>query len=314
MEWPMVALSLRERICISRSEMSTIRMIDGLPQSGQPILHVDGSGAIRNGGILFMRVLIVLLLSLTLSLCASGIGYAQSAGARVAVLQNANSTNIDAAKATAPFTYILFWKQNDANTQQFAETIRKGTVRRPKETTWTSVDIRDAANQTLVAKYGVSRAPMPLALCVAENGAITAVFTRRPNDEALDRAIVTPAMVIVTKALQDKKIVVVHVKPAADSPLPYGALEFTKDATFEGRTAVVDVLASDATESRFLKDMEYNAASVTDSSVVVMAPPGVLVGKFASNVTMSDIATKLHAAGKCCNDPNCKHNKKANGQ
>jgi hypothetical protein len=56
--------------------------------------------------------------------------------------------------------------------------------------------------------------------------------------------------------------------------------------------------------------MQFNAPSVQESSVVVMAPPGVLVGKFPASATMSDIATKLHAAGKCCNDPNCKHNKK----
>jgi hypothetical protein len=55
--------------------------------------------------------------------------------------------------------------------------------------------------------------------------------------------------------------------------------------------------------------MEFKAASVRDSAVVIMAPPGVLVGKFANNVTKDDITTKLHAAGKCCNDPNCKHNK-----
>ena len=53
---------------------------------------------------------------------------------------------------------------------------------------------------------------MPLALCVADNGAVTGVFTRRPNDEAIERALVTPAMAEATKALQDKKIVVVHVK------------------------------------------------------------------------------------------------------
>jgi hypothetical protein len=104
--------------------------------------------------------------------------------------------------------------------------------------------------------------------------------------------------------------VVVHVKATKDAPLPYGAFEFTADPTFKARTTVIDVVASDAAEQRFLKDMDFNAASVRESSVVVMAPPGVLVGKFAASATMSDIATKLHAAGKCCNDPNCKHNKK----
>jgi hypothetical protein len=240
----------------------------------------------------------------------ASIGFAQDAAPRVAVVPNVNNASATASNRGPQFTYILFHKQNDANTQQFAETIRKGVARRPQQVNWQAVDVNNQANAAVVAKYGVSRAPMPLALCVANNGAITSVFTRRPTDEGLDRALVTPAMVDVTKALQDKKIVVVHVKGTKDAPLPYGAFEFTTDPAFKARTSVIDVLASDPAEQRFLKDMEFNAASVRESSVVVMAPPAVLVGKFPASATMSDIATKLHASGKCCNDPNCKHNKK----
>jgi hypothetical protein len=251
--------------------------------------------------------------ALSLFFCAviSATSWGQAAAPRVAVVPSVNNGTATATTRQAPpFTYILFHKQNDANTQQFTETIRKGVARRPADASWQSVDVNNPANAAVVAKYGVSRAPMPLALCVAQNGAITSVFTRRPSDEALDRALVTPAMVNVTKALQDKKIVVVHVKATKDAPLPYGAFEFTGDPAFKARATVVDVLASDPAEQRFLKDMDFNAASVRESSVVVMAPPGVLVGKFAANASMSDIATKLHAAGKCCNDPNCKHGKK----
>lgn len=256
-----------------------------------------------------MRAASASALSLILSAGIATSVFAQNAAPRVAAVPT-TPTGTVAAKQAPAFTYVLFWKQNDANTQQFAETIRKGTARRPEQTNWTSIDVNDQANQAVVAQYGVSRAPMPMALCVANNGAITAVFTRRPTDEALDRAIVTPAMVDVTKALQDKKIVVVHVKPTQDAPLPYGALEFTEEPDFKARTVVIDVVANNPAERRFLTDMEYNAGSIRDSSVVIMAPPGVLVGKFAANVTMGDITTKLHAAGKCCNDPNCKHNKK----
>jgi hypothetical protein len=246
--------------------------------------------------------------------CCAATSLGQSQPPRVAAVPSAVTSNnaAPAEQSQSPtFTYILFWKQNDANTQQFGETIRKGVARRPKEATWTSVNVNDAANKSIVAKYGVSRAPMPLALCVANNGAITSVFTRRPNDVQLDRAICTPAMVTVTKALQDKKIVVVHVKATDDAPLPYGALEFTTEPDFMVRTTVVDVLATDAKEARFLTDMDFNAQSVRESSVVVMAPPAVLVGKFSAAATKDDIIGKLHAAGKCCNDPNCKHNKKA---
>jgi hypothetical protein len=251
------------------------------------------------------------VLSLFLCLVVSGASWGQSATPRVAAVSPSPNANATATSRQAPtFTYIFFHKQNDPPTQQFAETIRKGVARRPEQVTWQSINVTDPANSAVVAKYGVSRAPMPLALCVANNGAITSVFTRRPTDEGLDRALVTPAMVNVTKALQDKKIVVVHVKATKDAPLPYGAFEFTTDPDFKARTTVIDVVASDPAEQRFLKDMEFNAASVRESLVVVMAPPAVLVGKFAASATVSDIATKLHAAGKCCNDPNCKHNKK----
>jgi hypothetical protein len=66
----------------------------------------------------------------------------------------------------------------------------------------------------------------------------------------------------------------------------------------------------DATEARFLTEMEFKPGELSDSMVVVLAPPGVLVGKYPASVTTDQIATDLHAAGKCCNDPNCKHNKK----
>jgi hypothetical protein len=56
--------------------------------------------------------------------------------------------------------------------------------------------------------------------------------------------------------------------------------------------------------------MEIKPEEVADSMIVVLAPPGVLVGKYPAGVTKDQIGAALHAAGKCCNDPNCIHNKK----
>jgi hypothetical protein len=207
------------------------------------------------------------------------------------------------------FTFILFWKQQDANTQQFAEALRSTLETRAERASWTSVNVLDPANRNVVEHYGVSRAPMPLALCVADNGAVTSVFTRRPTAEAVERALVTPAMVAVTKALQDKKIVVVHVSHTRQTPLPTGAAQFAADPDFQARTTTVNVELADPNESRFLSDMEISQQNVNGSMLVIMAPPGVLVGKFGGAATKDQIVAKLHAAGKCCNDPNCKHNK-----
>jgi hypothetical protein len=215
------------------------------------------------------------------------------------------------ARQVPRFTFILFWRQQDASTQQFGQTLQAAAAKRPERASWTSVDIKDPAHRAMVDHYGVSRAPMPLGICVADNGAVTGVFTRRPNDDAIERALVTGAMAEVTKALQEKKIVLVHLQATPQSVLPAGAAEFAADPAFQSRTAIVNVALSDPEESRFLADMELSPQVVTDSMLIVMAPPGVVVGKFNGTSTKAQIAAKLHAAGKCCDDPKCKHNQQA---
>lgn len=237
-----------------------------------------------------------------------------------AAAQNGRQANVESIRiATATpavdkagkFTFILFWKENSPTTQSFTEALKSAVVARSARAEIKSVNISDPANHALVEKYHVERAPVPMALCVAANGAVTGAVTRQVTDEAIEHALVTPAMTEATKGLQDKKIVVIHVKQDARQQLPAGATEFVADPAFNARTVIVDVPLDDATESRFVTEMEIKPSDITDSLVVVLAPPGVLVGKFPAATTGSQIAAALHAAGKCCNDPNCKHNQKA---
>jgi hypothetical protein len=239
---------------------------------------------------------------------ASNSCFAQKANSpRIARIPEARAEN----DATSKFQFILFWKENNSSTQQMREVLTAGVAKRSTRAEWKAVRVNDAANLELVEKYQMSRMPMPAVLCVAPNGAITSVFMRQLNDQGVERALVTPAMADVTKALQDKKIVVLHIKPTDDAPLPQGAADFAAEADFAPRTTIIELVASDPAEARFLTDMKLKSSDVHDSMMVVMAPPAVLVGKFAAAATKEQIAAQLHAAGKCCDDPNCKHNQKA---
>jgi hypothetical protein len=150
---------------------------------------------------------------------------------------------------------------------------------------------------------------MPMVLCVAPNGVVTGGVPRQINDATIEKLLVTSAMTEVTKGLQEKRIVVIHVKRDPRLTLPSGAGGFVADPLFRDRTTIVNIALDDPAEARFLKEMAFKPEEVSDSMVVVLAPPGVLVGKYQASVTMEQIASDLHAAGKCCNDPNCPHNK-----
>lgn len=217
---------------------------------------------------------------------------------------------VAAPEQARKFKLILFWKDNDANTQKITATLKTAVAKRSDRAEWQSVQVNDEANRAVIEQYQVRRVPMPTVLCVAPNGAITGAFVRKLNDEAVEGALLSPSGADVVKALQDKKIVIVHVKAAEQSPLPFGAAEFMADPDFLARTAIFSVALSDPTERRFLTDINVNTTDAGRSLLVVMAPPGVLVGKFEESVTKAQLIAQLHAAGKCCNDPNCKHNQK----
>lgn len=222
----------------------------------------------------------------------------------------ANRIPVPEADTVEKFTFFLFWKEDNAASRRMAETLKSSVGKRADRATWTGVNVADPANGEIVEQYKLSRTPMPLVLCIAPNGAVTGAFPRPFNDADVERALVTPTMTRCMKALQANKIVCVHVKPAANAPLPSCATQFAADPDFQARTELVSFTIDDPAEARFLKDMDINPAAVRGSIVSVLAPPGSLVGKFSESATKTHIINKLHAAGKCCNDPNCKHNRK----
>jgi hypothetical protein len=243
-----------------------------------------------------------------LALCATAftsVGFAQDAHTSVAL----RSTDDTTRAAEPEFRFILFYKVDNAKTQQLSNELSTILANHADRAAWSLVNVADPQSQMLVNRFQLNRAPMPLVLCVAKNGAVTQVMMGKVTEKQVDAALVTPTMTRCMKQLQAGKIVVVHLKSDESQALPAGASEFMADPSFQNRTATESLVTSDPAETRFLKDMEVDLAQASGTSVIVIAPPGALVGKFADTATAADIAAKLHAAGKCCNDPNCKHNK-----
>ena len=214
---------------------------------------------------------------------------------------------LTAAAESGKYTFILFWKQNDAPTKALLAVLDDSLAQRASEAAWVAVRAGDPAEQ-VVKQFNLSRSPMPMVLAVAPNGAVTGAFQSNMTAEDVDSAIVTPTMMRCMKSIQEGKLVLLCVQTRAQA-LPAGIQEFRGDPQFQQRTAVHKLLASDPSETRFLQDLQIDSRSKT-AQAVLMAPPGVLIGKFPGTVSRNELAAKLHAAGKCCDDPNCKHNHK----
>lgn len=217
---------------------------------------------------------------------------------------------IDKAAEEGKYTFLLFFKQNDEATKAMAATIKAGLADKAEQAVVASAQVGLPAEQALVTKYDVSRAPMPMTVVIAPNGAMTGIFSQKLTVEALNDAFVTPTMMVAMKSLQAGKLVLVTVQGSAKGAAPAALKDFQSDPHFKDRLVTVSMQAADPKEGKFLGQMQLDPKTKS-THTVLLAPPGVLVGKFDSIASKDEIAAALAKAGKCCDDPNCKHHQAA---
>jgi len=211
------------------------------------------------------------------------------------------------AASKQKYTFLVFYKDNGPATQAMAQTVKRGVESRSGRATLAYVNVADPAEKTLVDRFGASRAPMPLTVAVAPNGAMTKLTPTTISDEQIEKSFVTPAMAHCMKSMQDGRLVFVCIQSGAKPAIPAGVRDLSSDPEFKGRIAIVPVNAGDPAEAELVRQLESDVA-VKGATTVFLAPPGVLVGKFGPTATKAQLAVALHKAGQCCEDPNCKHN------
>ena len=216
-------------------------------------------------------------------------------------------TMLEQSAAEGKYTFLLFYKTNDDATKAMSVALKEGLTGRAESATEVNVQVGQAAEKALVDRFDVSRAPMPMVVAVAPNGAITGMFTQKMTQEGIENSFVTPTMTKCMKSLQAGKLVFICVQGSVKAQAPASLRDFQADPHFKDRLVTYSLLASDPAEGKFLKQMKIDAAAASGTTTVLLAPPGVLVGKFDAFASKNDIAAALAKAGKCCEDPNCKH-------
>ena len=221
--------------------------------------------------------------------------------------ESAAAEQLAALASAGRFAFIVFYKANDAATQSMAQVVQQGMAARPDRATALFVNAADPSEKGLVDRFGLARAPLPMTVAVAPNGAVTGLFRGAMNDAHIERAIVSPTMAECMKSIQAGRFVLACVQTTRDAAVPQGVTDFKADPEFHDRVDIVSLNAADPAEARLLSQFQVDAKAIRAPLVAFIAPPAVLVGKFPTTATAAELAAALHKAGKCCDDPNCKH-------
>lgn len=252
----------------------------------------------------------VLLLAILAGMASDCLAQAQTAATPRSAASSKIQPVLISAAQKGQFTFIVFTKGDTPASREMLATVKQGVAARPDDTTYITAEVSAASERAHVERYGVGRAPMPLTVAVAPNGAVTGVFSKSIVDQQLTDSLVPPTMMRCMKSLQDKKLVFVCLTQTADetATVPAGVQSLQNDPEFKDRLEMVSMCVNDPQETRFIDQMKIQPDQVTGPYAVLIAPPGVLIGHYDSQAQAGDIAAALHKAGKCCDDPHCKHN------
>jgi hypothetical protein len=203
------------------------------------------------------------------------------------------------------YLFIFFWKENDKHNQAMYGVFQSAMKKWADTANSVSIPIKNAKVKPIVEKFGVSRAPMPLVLVLAPNGAITKGIPLKFTEEQLEEGFVSRGTAKCMKALQDKKLVLLCVqnkKTQFSQVALKGAQDFKADARYAKATEIVTLDPADKAEKSFLTDLKVDPKT-TQAVTVILAPPGRPVASFTGAVTKDQIIAKIKAGpcagGKC---------------
>ena len=205
---------------------------------------------------------------------------------------------IQSAASAEKYLFIYLYNGEDeqtrANEARFNSAVRK-LANKPKAVV---VDVADPSEKALVTRLGADRAPMPLVLAMAPNGAVTAGLQGDFTEEQLAGAFVSPCTEKCLGALQQGRLVLLCVQGAStklNDEAMKGVRDFTADARFAGFTDIVTLDPANQAEAAFLGNLRVDPKP-SEAVTLLLAPPGAVVAQFVGKTDSNEMAQKLQTA------------------
>jgi len=208
---------------------------------------------------------------------------------------------IDRAAEAGKYAFIFFWSDDTEPTESMRKVFRSAVAKMADRAVPVEVNTGDPSEQAVVRRFAVSRAPMPLVLAVAPNGAITGGFPQTFEEAQLLGAFASPCEEKSLKALQDRRVVLVCVQNEStelNEAALKGVQDFKADPNFGPSTDIVMLDPADPSESEFLKALQV-APQTKAAITVCLIPPGNAVATFTGGTRKETIVAALGSSGGC---------------
>jgi len=209
---------------------------------------------------------------------------------------------MDQAARDGKYFFAFFFKEENDETSSMRAVFESALGQLKEKADCIQIDVTDQKERAIVAKFGADRAPLPLALAVAPNGAVTGGFPMKFEETDLVGAIASTCTQECMKYLQDGKLVFLCVQndsTGACEAAMQGVRDFRSDPSFAKMTELVTLDPSDTSEASFLSDLQISPETA-EAVTVFLAPPGVPLAMFEGATTKEELTATLNKAASNC--------------
>ena len=208
---------------------------------------------------------------------------------------------IKRAAEDGKYAFIFFWSDDTEPTESMRKVFRSAAGKMADKAVPVEVNTGDPSEQAVVGRFAVSRAPMPLVLAVAPNGAITGGFPQTFEEPQLLGAFASPCEEKSLKALQDRRVVLVCVQNKStelNEAALKGVQDYKADPNFGPSADIIMLDPADPSEAEFLKALQV--APQTKAAVTVcLIPPGNAVARLTGETRKETIVAALTSSSGC---------------
>lgn len=202
------------------------------------------------------------------------------------------------------FAYVLITNSKDKATEEDTKMMLNSTenfVKSNPKAELLQYELESKAASSIVKKYRLSRAPMPLLLVFAPNGAVTGGYAKKVTDAKLEDAIKSPVEQVIAKASQERKPVIIRIPGKSkdgNSVVDSAIEEFKKTKKIDPEVIVLTSPSEEEAKLQARLNLDFSSA---EAQTIVLTVAGTEAGRFVGNVTGAQIATALeNAKSSCC--------------
>jgi hypothetical protein len=206
------------------------------------------------------------------------------------------------------YLFLAFYRPGDSGNDELMKTFGEAEKTLSERATFYRANMQEEKERRMVEAYQVTRAPLPLTLVFASNGAFVNAFRGKTATlSEMTASFLSPKFAEAVKALQDRKIVLLCLqgKDTQHNAESLAAAQATSQAKESNGMITLVQVAPEDNESKDLLGQLKVDAKLKEATLFVLVPPSNLAGKIEGATTKEVVWQAVVKGVSSCGPSGC---------